>query len=146
MFRYIDIPPVWALLIFAIAWLLAQLLPIYSLDLSLWWAGILVMIGFVLILWAFLYFMREHTPIEPRRKPTNLISKGPYRINRNPIYTGLTIILLGGAVWIGDIVAFLPVIIYPAVLTRRFIRDEEKTLRDTFGDQAKEYLRNTRRW
>lgn len=70
-----------------------------------------------------------------------LITKGPYSLVRNPIYTGMFGMLLatGLAVshWIG-----LPIaIVLFAVGTAIRVRSEEKLLRDAFGEEFDAYAR-----
>jgi len=146
MKRYVDIPPVWALA-FTLAALFADravgwpYLPIHA-----WVALIPVVAGLLLVLWAALWFWRQHTSIEPRHTPSSLIKAGPFRLNRNPIYTGLSLGVLGFALWLGSLSALLVVCFYPWVMTRRFILAEERTLRATFGDDAETFFQHTRRW
>jgi len=70
-----------------------------------------------------------------------LITAGPYRIVRHPIYSGMFMIMLATAIvashWIGLIVA---VVLY-TIGTMWRIGIEEKLLIETFGDQYLEYKR-----
>ncbi len=140
-----DLPPVWLAGHMAIAWALARWLPLWRFD-----AGpvgrLIIVLGVAIILWSAWWFWRKRTPIEPRHTPKALIVEGPYRLNRNPIYTGLVIILAGWALGLGAISALLTVPILPLVLTRRFIAPEEAALRAVFGAEAERYLARSRRW
>lgn len=69
-----------------------------------------------------------------------------FRINRNPIYSGMTMMLLGWAIVLGALTAFVPVVVFPFIIARRFIADEEQRLRDAFGQAAEDYLGRSRRW
>jgi len=102
--------------------------------------------GVLFASWAMLRFRLRSTPIEPRNTPKALVADGPYRFNRNPMYTGLTLLLLGLAVWQGSFVALLPAIALPFIITARFIRDEEAGLAASFGDEAQAFFDRTRRW
>ena len=51
-------------------------------------------LGFGLILWAALHFRAQDTTVHPRARPTALVATGPYRLNRNPMYTGMALILI----------------------------------------------------
>ncbi len=144
--KYFDIPPSWALACAFIAWFLARVVPIYHFDFNNWAIGVIVGGGLYLVLWSAVWFWKRKTTIEPRHTPKALIIEGPYKINRNPIYSGMTVILLGIALWMGALTALFPVLAYPWIISRRFIRDEESTIRDEFGDEAAEYFDKTRRW
>ncbi len=146
MMKYLDIPPVWALLTAISCWLLATYLPVFNVQIPMLVSVLTAGLGFGLAGWSVLWFLRKKTTIEPRHVPTTLIVEGPFRINRNPIYTGMTFVLLGFAYWLGDLVAILPVMIFPVLITYRFIKGEEKQLRESFGDEAEEYINKTRRW
>jgi protein-S-isoprenylcysteine O-methyltransferase Ste14 len=148
MQKYFDLPPVWTVQFALIAYLLADFLPIATFSgavftLLAWlssWAG------FALILFSAMWFFREKTPIEPRHKPKSLLVRGPYKINRNPIYTGLVLILAGFCLWLGALSSLICVPALVWVLTKRFIEGEEAALLDAFGSEAEAYMAKTRRW
>lgn len=140
-----DLPPVW-LAVFALGvWVLGRWVPLLRFDVQPL-GRVLIWVGIALIVWSAVWFWRKRTPIEPGHKPVALIVEGPYRINRNPIYTGLTLILAGFALNQGALGALLAVPFYPVLITRRFILSEEAGLRAVFGSAADDYIARTRRW
>ena len=143
-----DLPPVWMLGHAVLAWAAAEWLPLVRFDGSIVQAlGLPVAaIGIGLAVWAAVWFARKRTTIEPRHAPRALIVEGPFRLNRNPIYTGMALTLLGFALWLGTLSAILVVLPFPFIIDRRFIRGEERTLRDAFGAEADSYIAGTRRW
>lgn len=146
MKNFFDIPPVWALAAGISSWLLAMLIPVLTVQIPLLVSILIAALGFAIAGWSAIWFLRKKTTIEPRHVPSTLITEGPFRINRNPIYTGMALVLLGFAFWLGDIVALIPVIIFPIIITRRFIKDEETQLRKAFGTDADAYIAASRRW
>ncbi|MCB8836542.1 isoprenylcysteine carboxylmethyltransferase family protein [Aurantimonas sp. VKM B-3413] len=143
-----DLPPVWALGTAVLEWLGARFLPLGS-----FWsppaalAGIVLVIGGVALAgWAALWFRRKRTPIEPGETPRQLIVEGPYRFNRNPIYSGMALVLFGIALWLGAFSSFLLAAIFPIVIHIRFVRREEAMLREAFGEEAERFFARTRRW
>jgi protein-S-isoprenylcysteine O-methyltransferase Ste14 len=70
-----------------------------------------------------------------------LVQRGPYRIVRHPIYTGMFGMLAAGSLahghWLGLLIAS---IVY-SVGTIIRIRSEEKLLREQFGKAYEEYTR-----
>ncbi|MCK5930761.1 MAG: isoprenylcysteine carboxylmethyltransferase family protein [Fulvimarina manganoxydans] len=146
--RFPDLPPIWAAGFALAEWGLARVLPVVDFASGLAAAiGVaLSLAGFSLAAWAAVWFSRKKTSIEPGDVPTSLIVEGPFRVNRNPIYTGMALVLVGIAFWIGALSALALALLFPFVITARFIREEEASLRSAFGVEAEAYLRRTRRW
>ncbi len=148
MKNFPDLPPLWTLAAFVASWLLARFVPIAAIPsfgvqlLGLAW----VCIGVLLVLWSALHFKRSKTTIEPHHTPTTLITRGPYRITRNPIYLAMVVSAAGWALWCGSVSALIPVVVLAYVLHRRFVLPEEALLRETFGTKADEYINKTKRW
>jgi protein-S-isoprenylcysteine O-methyltransferase Ste14 len=143
-----DLPPVWASGFLIAEVVAASVLPIavfVSAPATLIGIGLIV-VGVLLAAWSALWFRRKRTSIEPRDVPKALIVEGPFKINRNPIYTGMALVLLGIAFWIGALSAVAIALIFPFVITARFIRGEEAALRSAFGAEAEAYIARTRRW
>ena len=106
----------------------------------------LIVLGIVLIGWGMLTFVRARTAILPMRPASRLVDSGPYRITRNPMYTGMSLLYLGGMLvlnWGWALVVF-PVVI--VLLYRLVIRREEEYLAAEFGEEYREYCRRVRRW
>ena len=143
-----DLPPIWMLGHGAAAWMAAELLPLIDfrngLNETLGFG--LAILGVSLAVWASLWFWRKRTSIEPREEPDALIVEGPFRINRNPIYSGMAVILLGWSLWLGALSAWLAVIPFPWIIERRFVLGEEAALRASFGPRAEAYMAETSRW
>lgn len=140
-----DVPPVWLAGFAALGWVLGNWVPLWRFDITPV-GGIILWVGVAAVLWSAFWFWRRKTPIEPGHEPRALIVEGPYRLNRNPIYTGLVLILLGFALNQGALSALLPVIAFPILITRRFILPEEDLLRAAFGPDAEAYFLASRRW
>ncbi|MCB1389401.1 MAG: isoprenylcysteine carboxylmethyltransferase family protein [Rhodobacteraceae bacterium] len=142
-----DLPPVWAFGVFLMQLLLSRFLPLAELGGWARTAGwLLLAAGFGLAGWAAFWFWRKRTRIEPRQVPRALIVEGPYRVNRNPIYTGMLLSLVGTGLLSGALSALLLAAVFPPIVTARFIRGEEDGLRTTFGAEAERYIARTRRW
>jgi protein-S-isoprenylcysteine O-methyltransferase Ste14 len=110
-------------------------------------AGIaLVAVGLGLVFWGLYTFARVRTGIIPNRPATQIVEHGPYRFSRNPMYTGMSIAYLGGALILnsGWVIALLPLVmiaIYNLVIKR-----EERYLSSAFPAEYGEYRRKVRRW
>lgn len=108
------------------------------------WAALAV--GVILAGWGMVTFKRAKTAINPHHGASQLVTHGPYRFTRNPMYTGLTIQYLGGSALIDSA---WPIIVLPIVLLiliETVILREEMYLRDAFGVEYTGYVASVRRW
>jgi protein-S-isoprenylcysteine O-methyltransferase Ste14 len=72
-----------------------------------------------------------------------LIRTGPYRIVRNPMYTGLLIAFTGAAIAIGELLAVVALVIgFASVWVK--IKAEEEILLEKFGGEYLQYKRDVR--
>lgn len=139
-----DLPPLWGVGAAALGWGLARVFPVPALP---HWPGPpLAAAGLALIGWSAWWFRAKRTTIEPHREPSALIVEGPFRVNRNPIYTGMALVLAGWAFWLGAASALLAAAAFVWLIDRRFVPGEEAALRRHFGPSADRYLSATRRW
>ena len=113
---------------------------------SLYSGLFLIIIGLILMVWANITLIKHKTSIQPYQTPTALVTTGPFRFSRNPIYLCMAIILLGFIL----ILAPLPGIIFPAlfilIMDRLVIRGEESNLEKQFGSSYLNYKKKVRRW
>lgn len=108
------------------------------------WAALAL--GIALAAWGMATFRRAKTAIHPHHSASQLVTHGPYRFTRNPMYTGLTIQYLGGSALInsGWPIILLPVVL--VILIKTVIRREEIYLTDAFGADYAGYVATVRRW
>ena len=102
--------------------------------------------GFLLMAWGLITFIRLRTAILPFHAARTLVITPPFTFTRNPMYLGLLIAYLGGALatnWAWPLV-FLPIVI--GVMNGFVIAREERYLRAGFGDDYDAYCRRVRRW
>jgi len=89
---------------------------------------------------------RAGTTPNPWRATTSLVTGGPYRFTRNPMYVGFTLWYLAATSWVN---ALWPLLLLPLVLLvmqRGVIAREEAYLRRRFGREYEEYSVGVRRW
>ena len=111
------------------------------------YAGIVfVVLGIVLNLWSDSLFKKARTTVKPYENPAELITSGPFRISRHPMYLGMVAILLGVAVLLGSIIAFWFPALFLLVMELMFIPLEEKKLEELFGESYLNYRKKARRW
>ena len=106
----------------------------------------LVALGLGLAWWGVWTFYRAKTGIIPHHSASQIVTHGPYRFTRNPMYVGLTAIYLGLAVWTNRLwlVLMLPLVLL--VLWAYVIRREERYLHAAFPEDYAAYTARVRRW
>ena len=110
-------------------------------------AGIfLVAFGLIFNLIADRQFKRARTPVRPRDTPAVLVTDGVFAWSRNPMYTGMVVLLLGVAILLGTLTPFVVPALFAWLVARVFIRPEEATLRRAFGEAYERYAKHVRRW
>ena len=102
--------------------------------------------GVILNVWTDGLFKKLSTTVKPDQKPSVLIDYGPFRISRNPMYLGMTLMLIGAGILLGSITSFVGAILFVVAMEYYFIPDEEKTMQETFGDEFLKYKSKVRRW
>lgn len=109
--------------------------------------GALVMTaGLFLLFLSASYFFRRKTTILPFEASSALITQGPFRVSRNPIYLAMTLVLCGFAGFCGTLSPWLIPPLFVLLITQRFIRLEERMLEERFGAAYLAYKAQVRRW
>lgn len=150
-FLELRVPPVLVVFILAVTMgLVTWLLPILEFSLpGKWWFAVgFCLLGGWIILLAAQRIIKARTTLDPRRpeKSRRLVIQGPYRYSRNPIYVGLLFILLGLAVLLANVGAFIILPVYTIYMSRYQIQPEERFMRQKFGKDYKIYVTRVRRW
>jgi len=111
-------------------------------------AGLAGAAGLMFAAPAFRAFGRANTTIDPTRPDaaSALVTNGIYRVTRNPMYVGLTALLLSWALWLGAPAALLGPVAFALLIARYQIMPEERALLAKFGDSYTAYCRRVRRW
>ena len=108
--------------------------------------SVVFVLGAALAGWGWSIFYRARTTRVPGETSSTLVTSGPYRITRNPMYVGLSIAYLGEAGIRHEVV---PVILLPltiAYLSLVVIPIEERRLYEVFGAEYARYRNRVRRW
>ena len=84
-------------------------------------------------------------PLEPERA-TAVVTDGPFRYTRNPMYLGMAGVLAAHAVLRGGLLPLVPVAAFVAVIDRTQIPAEEHAMSWSFGEAYDSYRATTPRW
>jgi len=104
---------------------------------------VLTITGLGFSAWARIHLGRYWSSMVMVRIGHRIIKTGPYRIVRNPMYTGLFIAFVGAAIAIGELVAFVAIGIGIASIWVK-IKAEEEILLEKFGEEYLEYKRDVK--
>ncbi|HTI36806.1 MAG TPA: isoprenylcysteine carboxylmethyltransferase family protein [Vicinamibacterales bacterium] len=102
--------------------------------------------GAALAAWGWFTFLKARTTTVPGKASAALVTWGPYRFTRNPMYVGLTVAYVGEALLLGQV---WPLFVLPAVVAYVnwvVIPVEEARLTEVFGDRYIAYRSRVRRW
>lgn len=120
-----------------------------------WSAGLLpkmlgiifILPGFILFLWCVVLFARigrgTLAPWDPTQK---LVAVGPYRHVRNPMISGVALMLIGQAFFRSSWVLGVWSCIFILINHVYFLGSEEPGLERRFGEQYRLYKQNVPRW
>mgnify|MGYP001806636551 CR=1 FL=1 len=102
--------------------------------------------GIGILTWAGLTLRRHRTTILPHAGASNLVTDGPYRWRRHPIYIADVFLLFGAAELTRNIWFVILAFAFTALVTQLQIIPEERHLEAKFGDAWRDYAKRTRRW
>lgn len=116
-------------------------------DLPRWAAGSgLLAAAVALGGWGLFTFRRGDTTPEPNGVASSLLTSGPFRFSRNPLYLALSTTLAAFGLLLDSAWVLLLAPLLALLLDRLVIRREESRLRAQFGDAYLAYTRRVRRW
>lgn len=102
--------------------------------------------GLAIAVWAALTLRRHRTTILPNQAATTLVTDGPYRWRRHPIYIADVFLLFGAAELTRNVWFVILAFAFAGLVTMLQIRPEERHLEAVFGDAWRAYAGRTRRW
>jgi protein-S-isoprenylcysteine O-methyltransferase Ste14 len=110
------------------------------------WAGATVI---ALGVW---YFSRTHaalahnwTPMLEVREGNTLVTSGPYRLVRHPMYSSALVVAVGASLLSANWLVAAGTLLGPVVVFAGRLRDEERMMLDAFGDEYRAYMERTGR-
>jgi protein-S-isoprenylcysteine O-methyltransferase Ste14 len=104
----------------------------------------LLIAGIVLMVWTSMIFLASGGTPVPVNPPQRLITTGPYAYSRNPMHTGLFLIMFASGIYFGSLLSvlvFTPIYILMDTLIFKYI--EEPELEKRLGEKYVEYKKRT---
>jgi protein-S-isoprenylcysteine O-methyltransferase Ste14 len=140
-------PPVWALVLLVISYAIARLFRLPVLLDSNAAAFALFVAGFCLAVWGERTFVHAGTEVFPASHTNRkLVTNGPFRYTRNPMYSGLLLAMLAVACYFGTWPFYAAAVVLFALIQSVFIPFEEAKMERQYGAAFREYKSRTRRW
>lgn len=96
--------------------------------------------------WGIREMRRLGTPIEPGLIPVRLVTSGPFRFTRNPLYVAQLLVLAGLATMVNSAWLAFGTGVLLLLLDRLVVAREEAVNTRTFGTQFTAYASRVRRW
>jgi protein-S-isoprenylcysteine O-methyltransferase Ste14 len=121
-------------------------LPFLPNGLNLILGALLVILGLALAFAAIGAMRQANTPLDPWEPVRAIVSNGPFRFTRNPIYVSFALIYLGVTCALNSLAALMFFPIALLVIHFGVIAREEKYLERKFGDEYLQYKTQVRRW
>lgn len=109
--------------------------------------GIALLAGSLLLAVAAVLTLKQaSTAVLSHRRALHLVTRGPFRITRNPVYLGYIMALAGCGLLAADAWFFIAAILITIVMTFASVRCEEMHLLARFGMEFERYCQRTPRW
>lgn len=142
------IPVAWLLLAMLAMWLSDRYVPLVEVFARPFRlpGQILILAGAGWLVTAAWQFRRAKTSVAPFAEASALITGGPFRLSRNPIYLGMTLMLCGAAMQLGSLTPWLVVPVFVWIIQVLFIVGEEQRLAGKFPREFEAYCARVRRW
>lgn len=116
-------------------------------QIPFWFALFTAVLGLILLIWTIsLFAKRGRGTLAPWEPPKRLVVEGPYRHARNPMITGVLLILLGKALVFQSWPIAAWMVIFFIINAIYFPLVEEKSLERRFGEEYLLYQKNVPRW
>ncbi len=152
MFNALErrVPPLALSFLFgAVMWLVSA----YSVfTIVLPWSSVVALlfctVGLAIAFAGVLAFRRAKTTVNPLtpEATTTMVTSGIYRFTRHPIYLGFLFVLIGWAMYLSNISAFILLPLFVWYINRFQIVPEERALAGKFSHTFTAYKCSVRRW
>jgi len=129
----------------ALHWILPVNIPTGYLWIRLAIGGPLLLISGTIAIQTFRLMRKKDTPIDFNKPATAIVTRGPFRFTRNPLYLSL-LMLYAGIAFLVNSLWFLPFLMVMLALFNAIAKREEEYLEETFREDYIAYKNRVRRW
>jgi protein-S-isoprenylcysteine O-methyltransferase Ste14 len=120
--------------------------PILGHAIALWLGLAVLLLGVAVVIAGRRALQAAGTNVNPSLPTTAIVTSGPFRFSRNPLYAGITLLYLGLTLafdtWWG-VVLLVPILI---IMHRGVVLREERYLQQKFGKAYRQYCSRVRRY
>ena len=113
---------------------------------SVYVGGFFIALGLTGFAWALAAIWGNHTTVNPYKGASNLVTAGPFRYSRNPIYVSDWLVYSGVTLLIESAWPLLFAPVVWALMRYAVITNEEVHLEAKFGAEYRAYKSRVRRW
>jgi protein-S-isoprenylcysteine O-methyltransferase Ste14 len=107
--------------------------------------SVLTIFGLLGAIWARAYLGRNWSGYATYKEHQELVTTGPYRFVRHPIYTSMMLMFLGTILYYGSLfISIIFVVVAISFILR--VKKEEEIMIKLFGKQYAGYMNRTKRW
>ena len=121
-------------------------IPAFSISVVKAFGVLLLSLGFLARVWAAVHFYAHEMRVISLEPQGSLVTTGPFRYSRNPLYLGGNVFCFFGAALLLGSPSALVITALHLPLVDFMTRREEKQLEERFGDEFRVYKKRVRRW
>jgi protein-S-isoprenylcysteine O-methyltransferase Ste14 len=108
--------------------------------------ALFVLASVSLLAWSVRFFKRAGTPVRPVAPATAVVTDGPYRFSRNPMYVGMAGILIGAGMLAANWSFFAAAAVFVLVVHFGAVLPEERYMESLHGEAYQSLKAKVRRW
>tara|TARA_X000000368_G_scaffold71246_1_gene51839 strand:+ start:634 stop:1080 length:447 start_codon:yes stop_codon:yes gene_type:complete len=141
-------PPIVTLVSALLIFFSKELFPNYAFDYQSMLSIVIFVSGLMILISAVSLFKKKETTVNPMNpeKASSLVVDGVFKHTRNPMYLGMSVVLLSISIQFNLIGGLLIVSLFVAYITAFQIIPEEEAMEENFGEEYLSFKRSTRRW
>ena len=107
-------------------------------------SSVLTLLGLLGAVWARIYLGRNWSGYVTYKEDQTLVTTGPYKYIRHPIYTSMILMFIGTILYYGSLLISTIFVILAITFILR-IRKEEEIMIKLFGEKYMDYMKRTKR-